>query len=355
MNVTNLNVPMPEPEMAEGLPPKGQHPHLKAAMDAALLVVLKTLPLSAELVEQNTIDLSNKFKKLAEGAQSQSDILHQVIELANNLSYDGKKIPLVDFSKLLSGVLSDTISKILHVSKMAISMVYSLDEAIASLSEIEQFTGRIQTINKQTNLLAMNAKIEAARAGEAGQGFAVVANEVRHVSKEINALAAEMYTNIEKVSTSVRSGYAILQEVATTDMSDNINAKEKLDGLMQALLNQNDSFRTILQDSADASHALSQTISGMTMTMQFQDRNSQLVHNSLNAIREVEKQIQLLERTDIEEEDALEIVRKTLAVFTLSELKNQFLEALPVSMRISVHGTDQVSTAVSSEENVELF
>lgn len=332
----------------------GQHPHLKAAVDAALLVVLKTLPMASELVEKNAVDLSGKFKILAEGALSQSEVVEKVIELANNLEYEGQKITLFEFSNIMEAALSDAVSKILFVSKMAISMVYSLDEAIESLGVIENFTARIQDINKQTNLLAMNAKIEAARAGDAGHGFAVVANEVRQVSKEINELSAEMRGNIAKVTNSVRKGYATLQEVATTDMSENINAKEKLDKLMAALLKQNGSFREILQGSADASRELAGTISGMTMTMQFQDRNSQLVQNSMNAIREVEKQIQLLERSDIPEDAALDIVRNMISVFTLSELKSQFLEALPKDMRISIHGSDGIPQAAPNEE-VELF
>lgn len=333
---------------------QGQHPHLKAAVDAVLLVVLKTLPMASQLVEKNTEELSNKFKDLAAGAQSQSEVVQQVIDLANNLTYDGKKISLIEFSQMLEHALSDAVSKILYISKMAISMVYSLDEAIALLAQIEEFISRIQAINKQTNLLAMNAKIEAARAGEAGLGFAVVANEVREVSKEINSLSNEMHANIEKVTNSVRKGYATLQEVATTDMSENINAKEKIDKLMESFLAQNASFRTILQGSANASHELSQMISSMTMVMQFQDRNSQLVQNSVNAIREVEKQIHMLERSDIPEDAALDIVRNMISVFTLSELKSQFLEALPPSMRVSIHGSDSIPVPIT-EESVELF
>lgn len=332
----------------------GQHPHLKAAVDAALLLVLKTLPIASELVEKNALDLSEKFKTLAEGAMSQSEVVEKVIELANNLEYQGQKITLLEFSNIMETALTDAVSKILHVSKMAISMIYSLDEAIESLCVIENFTARIQDINKQTNLLAMNAKIEAARAGNAGHGFAVVANEVRQVSKEINELSAEMRGNITKVTNSVRKGYATLQEVATTDMSENINSKEKLDNLMSALIKQNESFRDILQGSANASRDLAGTISGMTMTMQFQDRNSQLIQNSVSAIGAVEKQIQLLERNDIEEDAALDIVRNMMSVFTLSELKSQFLEALPQNMRISIHGNNTLQQ-IKQDDEIELF
>ncbi len=70
------------------------------------------------------------------------------------------------------------------------------NEAICALysqtSKVDSFVGLIQEIASRTNLLALNAAIEAARAGDAGRGFAVVATEVKSLSAQVSAAAAEI-------------------------------------------------------------------------------------------------------------------------------------------------------------------
>ena len=56
--------------------------------------------------------------------------------------------------------------------------------------------GEIARVNRAAKMLSINALIVAARAGEAGKGFAIVAEEFKKISAEIDAVAAALESQV---------------------------------------------------------------------------------------------------------------------------------------------------------------
>jgi len=75
----------------------------------------------------------------------------------------------------------------------------TFSQTIKSVEEIDKKISIISDIAIQINVLALNAAIEAARAAEAGQGFSVVAKEVRELSVK-SKIASQGITQLSKNS-----------------------------------------------------------------------------------------------------------------------------------------------------------
>jgi methyl-accepting chemotaxis protein len=107
--------------------------------------------------------------------------------------------------------LAESVSEIKHstvdASRVAVEAVRAakegnqrMEQLGAAERDIKKVVDLITSIASQTHMLALNAAIEAARAGVAGQGFGVVAGEVKNLAAQTAAAAEDIRERIAAVS-----------------------------------------------------------------------------------------------------------------------------------------------------------
>lgn len=336
------------------------------ASGGALKMLATLLPDAAIQVESASYDLTNRFKTLADSSGAQSEVVQSLISTIGKIEVGGKQITLDEFVGLFSKTLDDSVAKMLFVSKKALSMVYNMDDAIANLHEIEKFSKKIQDITKQSNLLALNALIEAARAGEAGKGFGVVASEVKVLSNEIASLSENMRSRTSAIMKSVVDGFGVLKEVATTDMNANIMAKDTLEALMAGLIKQSEASMQVMQQSASSSRNISDSIQGMIVNLQFQDRNTQITENSVEIIQQClsmfddirHKGEALLQQCAVVTDDThtQKAIDSILSVIKLGDIRHKYMEILKnIGVGSHMNGHQNTPAQLSHDQDIELF
>jgi len=149
----------------------------------------------------------------------------------------------------------------------------------SSSGKISNIIGLIDDIAFQTNLLALNASVEAARAGEAGNGFAVVAIEVRRLAQSAAKASAEIKGLIEQSSSEVTVGSKLVSDAAA-----------KLDGMLEAVRRNHSLLESIAFESREQATAISEVNTAVRQMDEMTQHNAALVEETNAAIEQTEAQ-----------------------------------------------------------------
>ncbi len=167
--------------------------------------------------------------------------------------------------------------------------------------QVAAIVGSISKLSAQTDMLALNAAIEASRAGEQGQGFTLVAEEVRKLAERASAAAREVERLIEGVRSDVGDAVGGLER-----QSERLDlhaaaagaASEALDRAFAAIGDTSEALRHVAASAdgeADAVENLQQSFARLAETATLLSHSGEESARAMRDLREVARALDLPE------------------------------------------------------------
>lgn len=169
---------------------------------------------AATEVEKGTQSFDAESASIAEGSKSQVDSLAEIGVALRTM--DAKTTEVASRTREARMETERATDRARQNFAEIERMTEVMEEVNQAAAEAGGVIALITTIAEQVNLLALNATIEAQRAGEAGLGFAVVAAEVKSLSRRSSEAANQTSVIIGKSSEIASRGRAIAGDVSAS-------------------------------------------------------------------------------------------------------------------------------------------
>ena len=240
--------------------------------------------------------------------------------------------------------LSDVITNLAEALVNRKASFEHLKELADDTAILKSMAEGVEKIASQTNLLALNAAIEAARAGEVGRGFAVVADEVRSLSIQSGETGRQITETINHFTHSVEN----TMTEATKSMEKDLLLEQEGSSTIKTVL---ESLEWMTKGMSESSEILKNEsiqivseVNEIIMSLQFQDRTSQILLHVVDGLNElpkvIDEQMQKVANGESVKLDVEEILASLRLSYTTAE-------------EVSLHDGKNVETQANND--IELF
>lgn len=245
-----------------------------------------------QIVKASAEAINNSFFGLQSVSEEQSTVSTQLVD--NLLANQGSEFDLMEVLPKTEAIIQQFVQILVDVSEKSILAVHSIHDMSLKLDVVFKLLQQVRGLSEQTNLLALNAAIEAARAGEAGRGFAVVAQEVRNLSIQAANLNTQIETEMKIAQDTVELANRTVGEMASFDMTQAIESKEKVDYMLRGVQQLNTEIEQEVTKLQQLGQQLTLQVREGTRALQFTDIVSQQGEYALGSITFLQEATSLL-------------------------------------------------------------
>ncbi|MEM9588944.1 MAG: methyl-accepting chemotaxis protein [Planctomycetota bacterium] len=268
-----------------------------------------TVSSAAEELSINMQSMARSTGEMSDGVKTVSKAVDEMNETISEIAQNAERS---------AGVAKEALTAT-EVSNAKVGEMGSAADEIGQVIEV------IQDIAEQTNLLALNATIEAARAGEAGQGFAVVATEVKQLAKQTADATEDIRKRIETM------------QASTSETVDSIG---EISGVIERVNELNGMIASAVEEQSITTRQIAEHIGN---TAKSSDVVARGVSESAQATREITENIS--EVDDVLQETAANAEQSKMSSEQLMQLADEMM-SLVQQFRVEADATVESSVTV---------
>ncbi|MDY6351413.1 MAG: methyl-accepting chemotaxis protein [Lachnospiraceae bacterium] len=230
-------------------------------MNDSITEISATMEETAASVDEQTAKIQAIDSACREVESGVGDLAQKASDMAEN---SAKVIEKVD--KIVAELLKSRDNTI-SITETSRKELADAIEGARSINDIVSISESISDISDQTNLLSLNASIEAARAGEAGLGFAVVAEQIQHLSQNTSTEIEKINEIIENVLNGVNALSAKSQAILDFINDNVIPDYNKFSDLADSYTNDARYYNDVSGTLGATSEELSASITNITSSI----------------------------------------------------------------------------------------
>lgn len=197
--------------------------------------------------------------------------------------------------------LSQVIADLKDAQKSRDVLNKEIAAIVAFTDDLSKMAEEVKVIAFQTNMLSLNAAIEAAHAGSSGNGFAVVAQEVRQLSTASRNTGQNINARIASINEALHKIAAHNQAVSGSDREIIQRSEENIQAVLERQRERIAQFITSADGTRRENSQIKENIEDALVQLQFQDRVSQILTQLTSAMQAADQLSGDLAATNLDE------------------------------------------------------